>query len=72
VRILCDGAKCINPCFEAATAPNQTLEPVRNGDERPFPAFEFGNDLDGEITSGDSDNFDIQSLKRFIVIARIS
>ena len=38
----CDGAKCINPCFEAATAPNQTLEPVRNEDERPFPAFEFG------------------------------
>jgi hypothetical protein len=40
----CDGAKCINPCFEAATAPNQTREPVRNEDERPFPAFEFGNE----------------------------
>ncbi len=25
---------CIDPCFEAATAPNQTLEPVRNEDER--------------------------------------
>jgi hypothetical protein len=41
--------------FEAATAPNQTLEPVRNEDERPFHAFEFGNELDEEISSGDSD-----------------
>jgi hypothetical protein len=42
----CYGAKCIDPCFEAATAPNhwQTCEPVRNEDERPFPAFEFGNE----------------------------
>ncbi len=40
----CDGAKCINLRFEAATAHNQTREPVRNEDERPFPAFEFGNE----------------------------
>ena len=65
----CDGAKCINPWFEAATAPNQTLGPVRNEDERPFPAFEFGNELDEEISSGDSDNSWISRLKRFIVIA---
>jgi hypothetical protein len=42
--------------------------PVRNEDERPFPAFEFGNEwasLGEAITSEDSDNLGIKTLNRF-------
>ena len=55
-----------------ATAANQTREPVRIEEERPFPAmpaFKFRNELDEETTSGEQDNLGIKSLKRFVVTA---
>jgi hypothetical protein len=57
----CYGAKCIDSGFEAATAANQTREPVRNEEERPFPAFKFGNELDEGITKINKIIFDIKS-----------
>ncbi len=64
--------KCINPCFEAATAPNQTREPVRIEDERPFPAFEFGNEWAKQYQVEFQTIVVLKPYICFIVIARNS